>query len=78
MNRTPFEKQIDTLELELKHLDEFHSGRLTQMRIELDRLKLEVIALKKFVKDLSPESGEKFEKILEETLHSVDPEFHAE
>lgn len=49
---------------------------LLELRLEVDRLRLELSALKDFMKASNPSFAEQFPLLLEKTIHEVDPESH--
>jgi hypothetical protein len=50
--------------------------RLLELRLEVDRLRLEMTALKNFMKAANPSFAEQFPQLLEKTIREVDPESH--
>lgn len=50
--------------------------RLLDLRAELDRLKLEMMALKAFLAAANPSFAEQFPQVLARTIAEVDPEYN--
>ena len=50
--------------------------RLLDLRAELDRLKLEMTAMKAFLAAANPSFAEQFPQVLARTIAEVDPEFN--
>lgn len=50
--------------------------RLLDLRAELDRLKLEMMALKAFLVAANPSFAEQFPQVLARTIAEVDPEYN--
>jgi uncharacterized coiled-coil protein SlyX len=49
---------------------------LLELRLEVDRLRLEMTALKNFMKAVNPSFAEQFPQLLEKTIREYDPESH--
>jgi len=74
MNDKLLKEQIDRLQKELSLAGAETDKRLFDMRVEIDRLKLETAALKSFLGAVYPSFAEQFPQILAETIQEVDPE----
>ncbi len=49
---------------------------LHELQFEVDQLRLELTALKNFMKAANPSFAEQFPQLLEKTIHDVDTETH--
>lgn len=74
MNDKAAKEEIDRLQRELGLAGAETDRRLLELRVELDRLKLETAALKSFLAAVYPSFVEQFPRILAETIQEVDPE----
>jgi hypothetical protein len=74
MNLIALDEQLSRLEKELRLGGEQTDNRLLDLRVEVDRLKLDMAALKTFLGSAFPSFAEQFPQILERTVHEVDPE----
>jgi hypothetical protein len=75
MNQVALEEQITRLEKEIRLGGTEVDQRFLELRADVDRLRLEVVAIKKFLEDVNPSFRELFPQILERTLAEVNPEF---
>jgi hypothetical protein len=75
MNQIALEEQISRLEKELRLGGSQVDERFLEFRAELDRLRLEVAAIKNFLATANPSFRESFPQILERTIEEVNPEF---
>jgi hypothetical protein len=62
------------LQREIRMLGDETDKSLLELRVEVDRLKLEVAALKTFLETAFPAFSEQFSQILARTIQEVDPE----
>ncbi len=76
MNEIALEEKINRLQKGLQFAGTETDRCLLDLRIEIDRLRLELTALKNFMKASNPSFAEQFPLILEKTIHEVDPESH--
>ena len=74
MNDTALQKQIDQIERELRLSGEALDSRNLEVRADIDRIKLEIAALKKFLKTALPDFEERYREIFSRTVEEVDPE----
>ena len=74
MNDKVAKEQIDRLQKELSLAGVETDRRLLELRVEMDRLKLEAAALRSFLAAVYPSFVEQFPRILAETIQEVDPE----
>lgn len=74
MNEVALQKQIEELESELRLSGEFTNRRLLDMKAEMDRLKLELTVLARFLEREMPSFTRDFQSIREEVFQEVDPE----
>jgi len=75
MNQTALQKQLDELNRELRYAGDAVDKRLIGLRAEIDRLKIDMAALAKFLESKYPEFPNEFDRIRNETRLEVDPEF---
>jgi hypothetical protein len=68
------EERLTRLERELGLGSEQDENRFLELRVELDRIKLEMTALKTFLGSVFPSFSEQFPQILERTVQEIDPE----
>jgi hypothetical protein len=74
MNDKVLKEQLDRLQKELSLAGAETDKRLLELRVEMDRLKLETAALRSFLSAVYPSFAEQFPQILAETIQEVDPE----
>ncbi|HHP7234980.1 MAG TPA: hypothetical protein ACFCUC_10165 [Desulfobacterales bacterium] len=60
---------------ELRHSGEAVEKRLLGLRTEIDRLKVEMAALTRFLESKHPELSDDIGRLRRETVREVDPEF---
>jgi hypothetical protein len=75
MNEIALQEQLARLQNELKLAGGDTDRRLLELRVEVDRLKLELAALKTFLAAASPSFAEQFPQVLARTIEEVNPEF---
>lgn len=75
MNQVALQKQIEELTREVRHSGDAVEKRLLQLRTEIDRLKVDMAALTKFLETKNPELSDEIERIRRETVREVNPEF---
>lgn len=75
MNEIALQEQLARLQNELKLAGGETDRRLLELRVEVDRLKLELAALKKFLAAANPSFAEQFPQVLARTIEEVNPEF---
>jgi hypothetical protein len=75
MNQIALEERIARLEKELLHGSVYAEQRLLDMRAEIDRLRLELSAVRQFLGMVYPSFEEQFPQILSRTIQEVNPEF---
>lgn len=75
MNQVALEEQVSRLEKEVRLGGNQVDERFLELRADLDRLRLEMTAIKKFLGDVNPSFRELFPQILERTIETVNPEF---
>ncbi|BCR05608.1 hypothetical protein DESUT3_26770 [Desulfuromonas versatilis] len=74
MNEIALEERISRLEKELLLASDDTERRVFELRMEVDRLKLEVAALRNFLGTVNPSFAEQFPQILDQTIREVNPE----
>lgn len=74
MNELAVQQQMARLEKEIRFAGSETDRSLLDLRVEVDRLKLELRALKTFLGAVNPSFGEQFPQILAQTIQEVDPE----
>lgn len=75
MNEIALQEQLARLQNELKLAGGETDKRLLELRVEVDRLKLELAALKNFLSAANPSFAEQFPQVLARTIEEVNPEF---
>jgi uncharacterized small protein (DUF1192 family) len=75
MNEIALQEQLARLQNELKLAGGEVDKRLLELRVEVDRLKIELAALKNFMAAASPSFAEQFPQVLARTIEEVNPEF---
>jgi len=76
MKEIALEEKINRLQKGMQFAGVETDRCLLELRLEVDRLRLELTALKNFMKASNPSFAEQFPQILEKTIHEVDPESH--
>ncbi|WP_432820950.1 hypothetical protein [Trichloromonas sp.] len=76
MREIALEEKISLLQKGMQFAGVETDRCLLELRLEVDRLRLELTALKNFMKASNPSFAEQFPLILEKTIHEVDPETH--
>lgn len=74
MNELAVKEMVERLRKEVAVAGAQTDGRLLDLRVEVDRLRLELTALKTFLGTAFPAFREQFPQILAETIQNVDPE----
>ncbi len=74
MNEIALDERITRLQKELRLTADETERRMLDLRVEVDRLKLEVAALKNFLGTVNPSFMEQFPQILDQTIREVNPE----
>ncbi|RJQ50103.1 MAG: hypothetical protein C4530_22085 [Desulfobacteraceae bacterium] len=74
MNEIKLQRQIEDMKKEIEATGAIAEKRAIELRADIDRLKLEVIALKEFIKGELPEFEKRFPEILKETVKRIPPE----
>jgi len=74
MNESAMGEWVNRLRKELSLSSAETEKQLLELRVELDRVRLEVAALKTFLSAAYPSFCEQFPQILEKTIQEVDPE----
>lgn len=75
MNEIALQEQLARLQNELKLAGGETDRRLLELRVEVDRLKIELAALKSFLGAANPSFAEQFPQVLARTIEEVNPEF---
>jgi hypothetical protein len=75
MNEIALQEQLARLQNELKLAGGEADKRLLELRVEMDRLKIELAALKNFLAAANPSFAEQFSQVLARTIEEVNPEF---
>lgn len=75
MNQVALEEQLSRLEKEVRIGGTETEEKLFELRAEIDRLRLEVAAVKSFLCAVFPSFEEQFPQILSRTIEEVNPEF---
>ncbi len=74
MNELALGERISRLQKELRMVADDGDRRMLEVRIEMDRLKIELAALKSFIGTVYPSFAEQFPQILDKTIREVNPE----
>jgi hypothetical protein len=74
MNDVALEKQIKQIAAELRLSGEFTDNRFMELKADVDRLRLEVTALSRFLERTVPSFSRDFPPILEAVFQKVNPE----
>lgn len=74
MNDTAVKEMVARLRKEVGLTGAETDKQILDLRVEVDRLKLELLALKTFLGTAYPAFREQFPQILAETIQEVDPE----
>lgn len=75
MNEIALREELTRLQNELKLTGGETDRRLLELRVEVDRLKIELAALKNFLAAANPSFAEQFPHVLARTIEEVNPEF---
>ena len=75
MNQIALEERLTRLQNEIRLGGTEIEQRYLELRADLDRLRLEVAAIKKFLGAAFPAFNEQFPRILAQTIEEVNPEF---
>jgi len=76
MNEIALEERIDRLQKGMQYAGAETDRCLLELRGEVDQLRLEMAALKTFMRVSNPSFAELFPHILEATINEIDPESH--
>jgi len=74
MNQSIPAEQLAHLQKEFRLLGEETDKSILELRVEVDRLKLEIAALKTILGSIFPTFAEQFPQVLARTIQEVDPE----
>jgi hypothetical protein len=74
MNDVALQKEIKRIADELRLSGEFTESRFIEMKAEVDRLKLEIAALTRFLERTAPSFSRDFPAVREQVFQEVDPE----
>ncbi|MBE0595770.1 MAG: hypothetical protein IH614_00710 [Desulfuromonadales bacterium] len=74
MNQVALEEQLSRLEKEVRLGGGAVDERILELRGRLDRLRLEVRAIRTFLETAFPAFREQFPQLMERTIEEVDPE----
>jgi len=69
------QEQLTRLQRELKVAGEGADAQMFELRVEVDRLKIEVAALKSFLAAANPSFAEQFPEVLSRAVEEINPEF---
>jgi hypothetical protein len=75
MNQVALEERIARLEKELLRGGMHAEQRLLDLRADIDRLRLELSAVRQFLGVVYPSFEEQYPQILSRTIQEVNPEF---
>lgn len=75
MNEIVLQQELERLQKERKLAAAETDRQLLELRVEVDRLKLELAALKSFLAAANPSFAEQFPQVLARTIEEVNPEF---
>jgi uncharacterized small protein (DUF1192 family) len=75
MSEIALQEELERLQNELSMAGEETDQRLLELRVEVDRLKIELAALKNFLAASNPAFAEQFPQVLARTIEEVNPEF---
>jgi uncharacterized small protein (DUF1192 family) len=75
MNEIALQEELARLQKELQLAGEEADQRLLELRVEVERLKIELAALKNFLAAANPSFAEQFPHVLARTIAEVNPEF---
>lgn len=75
MNEIAVEEKLDRLARELRLAGDETERRLLELRAEIDRVKLELAAVKRYLRTLNPAFDEEFPRIKARTIEEFNPEF---
>jgi len=74
MNEKAAKEQLERLQKELSLAGGETDRQIRDLRLQVDRLRLETAALKAFLGAVYPSFTEQYPQILAETIQKVDPE----
>lgn len=74
MNDVALQKEIKRIADELRLSGEFAENRFIELKAEVDRLKLEIAALSRFLERTVPSFNRDFPAVREQVFQEVDPE----
>jgi hypothetical protein len=74
MNELKLQRQIEDIKKEVDATGEIAEKRAVDLRADIDSLKLEIIALKEFLKSEFPAFEKRFSEIFKDTVNKVSPE----
>ncbi len=75
MSQISLEEQLDLLQKELRIGGAETEQRMLDLRAEVDRVHLELAAIKKFLGTVFPVFEEQYPQILSRTMEDFNPEF---
>lgn len=75
MNEIALREELARLQKELTLAGGETDRRLLELRVEMDRLKIELAALKNFLAAANPSFAEQYPQVLARTIEEVNPEF---
>jgi hypothetical protein len=78
MNLVALQKEIDRITEELRLSGEYADTHFIDVRADLDHIRLEVEAIKRYLAKALPDFGRDFEQVKEEIVQEFDPEFEQE
>ena len=74
MNLVALQKEIDRMGTELRLSGDLTDSRIMEIKIEIDKLKLEIAALKGFLEQTLPTFARTYPDIKDEIFREVNPE----
>ncbi len=74
MKEIALEEEIHRLGKELRLAGSENEMARLELRVQIDRLRLELTALKAFLNAANPTFAEQFPQILADTIQNIDPE----
>jgi len=70
------QEQLTRLRREQKMAGEAADAQMLELRVEVDRLKIEVSALKSFLAAANPSFAEQYPEVLSRAIEEINPEFN--
>jgi predicted nuclease with TOPRIM domain len=74
MNDVALQRQIDELAKELRYAADTRQSELEELRARVDRIRVEMAALRMALESLLPSFPEAFQRALEKARYEVNPE----